>query len=386
MFGFAKKLVKNLEQSVNETINTINTRNNTAISDVYFQSIPEHLLIRYYDSTNNLKVITNVDQLYGLRVLQTDAYQLQLTTFFDYIIGINDQPIPIVFNEYGYMVVDYNAIYKLLNELVLGEKEVKLNVWSGKGGFYREEYVALEPNSEIQEIDISSDENNNPIFLSLGFKVQWQPLIAATYVYHILSIQDNNINKNRLVANTDYIIGCQQGLLCTGGEKLLYNILQSKQNQEVELYVYNSDHDVVRNVLFQLDDRAKLGCNVGYGYLHRIPIPKDVQQKMMDELNTQEDVNSENILSIPLQQEHKSSIQLSEGELKTEFKPLSFEQQISNANNRKKHHDSKKLDSSLLSQLQEPEETVYKTEEGNASIPPPPIINKWSCMICMSIF
>ena len=115
MFGFAKKLVKNLEQSVNETINTINTRNNTAISDQYFQSIPEHLLIRYYDSTNTLKVITNVDQLYGLRVVQTDEYQLQVTSFFDYIIGINDQPIPVVFNEYGYMVVDYNAIYKKSN-------------------------------------------------------------------------------------------------------------------------------------------------------------------------------------------------------------------------------------------------------------------------------
>ena len=160
MFGFAKKLVKNLEQSVNETINTINTRNNTAISDQYFQSIPEHLLIRYYDSTNTLKVITNVDQLYGLRVVQTDEYQLQVTSFFDYIIGINDQPIPVVFNEYGYMVVDYNAIYKILNDLVLGEKEVKLNIWSGKGGFYREEYLTLEPNSEIQEINISTEENN----------------------------------------------------------------------------------------------------------------------------------------------------------------------------------------------------------------------------------
>jgi len=377
MFGFAKKLVKNLEQSVNETINTINTRNNTAISDQYFQSIPEHLLIRYYDSTNTLKVITNVDQLYGLRVVQTDEYQLQVTSFFDYIIGINDQPIPVVFNEYGYMVVDYNAIYKILNDLVLGEKEVKLNIWSGKGGFYREEYLTLEPNSEIQEINISTEENNNPIFLSLGFKVQWQPLIASTYVYHILSIQDNNINKNRLVANSDYIIGCQQGLLCTGGEKLLYNILQSRQNQEIELQVYNSEHDVLRNVVFQLDDKAKLGCNVGYGYLHRIPIPREVQEKMVSEYNDQEEGKPENILSIPLQQEHKNGIQLSENELKTEFKPLSFEQQISNANNRKKHHaDAKKLDNSLLSQLQEPEETVYKSEASSGSIAPPPIINK----------
>lgn len=378
MFGFAKKLVKNLEQSVNETINTINTRNNTAISDQYFQSIPEHLLIRYYDSTNNLKVITNVDQLYGLRIIHTDEYQLQVTSFFDYIIGINDQPVPVVFNEYGYMVVDYNAIYKILNDLVLGEKEVKLNVWSGKGGYYREEYLTLEPNSDMQEIDISTEENNAPIFLSLGFKVQWQPLIAATYVYHILSIQDNNINKNRLVANSDYIVGCQQGLLCTGGEKLLYNILQSKQNQEIELYVYNAEHDVLRNVTFQLDDKAKLGCNVGYGYLHRIPIPKDVQEKMMNEYNEQAaEVDPQNILNIPLQQEHKNSIQLPESELKTEFKPLSFEQQISNANNRKKHHaDGKKLDNNLLSQLQEPEETVYKSEGSNDSIAPPPIINK----------
>ena len=378
MCGFAKKLVKNLEQSVNETINTINTRNNTAISDQYFQSIPEHLLIRYYDSTNNLKVITNVDQLYGLRVIHTDEYQLQVTSFFDYIIGINDQPVPVVFNEYGYMVVDYNAIYKILNDLVLGEKEVKLNVWSGKGGYYREEYLILEPNSDMQEIDISAEENNAPIFMSLGFKVQWQPLIAATYVYHILSIQDNNINKSRLVANSDYIVGCQQGLLCTGGEKLLYNILQSKQNQEIELYVYNSEHDVLRNVTFQLDDNAKLGCNVGYGYLHRIPIPKDVQEKMISEYNEQaSEVDPQNILNIPLQQEHKNSMQLPENELKTEFKPLSFEQQISNANTSTTHPaDGKKLDNSLLSQLQQPEETVYSSAGSNNSIAPPPIINK----------
>lgn len=386
MFGFAKKLVKNLEQSVNETIQTINTRNNTAISDSYFHSIPETLLIRYYDSTNTLKIITNVDQLYGLRVVASEEYQLQLTPFFDYIIGINDSPIPVQFNEYGYMVVDYNAIYKLLNDVVLDTKEIKLNIWSGKGGFYREEYLTVQPNDEIQEIDINSGSNEaavTPIFVSLGFKVQWQPLIAATYTYHILSITDNSINKNRLVANTDYIIGCQEGLLCTGGEKLLYNILQSKQNQEIELFVYNSEHDVVRNVKFHLDERAKLGCNVGYGYLHRIPIPKDVQERMLAEqqngqdttFNSQENVpppNPEDILQIPLLQQ-KQQQQQTDADVKPEFKPLSFEQQISN--NRRKH-TKVHVDNNLLSQLQEPEETINRNSSNSSSVPPPPILHK----------
>ncbi len=45
-------------------------------------------------------------------------------------------------------------------------------------------------------------------------------------------------------------------------------------------------------------------------------------------------------------------------ELKTEFKPLSFEQQISNATNRKKHHTEALAITACYSQLQEPEETV----------------------------
>ncbi|XBW37397.1 hypothetical protein QEN19_002977 [Hanseniaspora menglaensis] len=383
MFGFAKKLVKNLEQSVNETIQTINTRNNTAITDVYFHSIPESLLIRYYDSSNNLKIISNVDQLYGLRVVAADEYQLQLTPFFDYIIGINDLPIPVQFNEYGYMVVDYVAIYKLLNEAVLGPREVKLNIWSGKGGFYREEYLSMQPSDELHDVDISSNADSvAPIFVSLGFKVQWQPLVAATYSYHILSITDPSVNRGRLVANSDYIIGCQEGLLCTGGEKLLYNILQSKQNQEIELFVYNTEYDVVRNVRFQLNDKAKLGCNVGYGYLHRIPIPKDVQEKMIIEQQTgqsntysqeQQPLNPEDILQIPLLQQQQ---QQNETEIKAEFKPLSFEQQITN--NRKKHAKTSvgNLDNSLLSQLQEPEETINRAGISDSSVPPPPIVNK----------
>lgn len=385
MFGFAKKLVKNLEQSVNDTIQTINTRNNTAVSDAYFHSIPENLLIRYYDSSNNLKVISNVEQLYGLRVISTEDYQLQLTPFFDYIIGINDLPIPVQFNEYGYMVVDYTAIYKLLNEVVLSSKEVKLNIWSGKGGYYRDEHLILQPSDELQEIDISSTaDTTTPIFVSLGFKVQWQPLVAATHAYHILSITDNSINKGRLVPNTDFIVGCQDGLLCTGGEKLLYNILQSKQNQEIELFVYNSQYDVLRNVKFQLDERAKLGCNVGYGYLHRIPLPKEVRNKILLE-QQQEDLhpgsetasesfpspNPEDILQIPLLQNQK---QQANSDAKTEFKPLSFEQQISN--NRRKHHKQATVDGGLLSQLQEPEETINRTNSTTSGVPPPPILHK----------
>lgn len=380
MLGFAKKLVKNLEQSVNETIQTINTRNNTAISDAYFHSIPESLLIRYYDSSNNLKVISNVEQLYGLRVISSEEYQLQLTPFFDYIIGINDLPIPVEFNEYGYMVVNYTAIYKMFNDIVLDSKELKLNVWSGKGGFYREEYLTLQPTEELQEIDISSTTDAvTPIFLSLGFKVQWQPLVAATYVYHVLSITDPAVNKGRLVSNTDYIVGCQEGLLCTGGEKLLYNILQSKQNQDVELFVYNTEHDVVRNVKFRLDERAKLGCNVGYGYLHRIPVPAEIQEKMALENQEEYDSNNdqyppsnpEDILQIPLVQQQQQSPMGSQ----QEFKPLSFEQQISS--NRRKHSKVPAgTDNSLLAQLQEPEETINRSSSTVSSVPPPPILNK----------
>lgn len=368
MFNIAKKLVKTFEQSVSETLNTNGSA--SATNDSYFQSIPPNLL----QYPNEYR--PTIDTLHGLRVVQCDDTQLQLHTFFDYIIGINDEPLPIYFNTHGWPFPNYNEVYRILNNCLLNgsdtsSKYVKLNVWSGKGGFYRDEYIQLTQLSGMQDISLD-DENTTeqagpnvvvkPLFESLGFQIQWQPLIGSTFTYHILSITDNYGTAARvgLIPQKDYIIGCQDGLLSTGGETLLQDILQAKCNQDLVLYVYNSDKDFVRPITVSLNGTGRLGCNVGYGYLHRIPVPAAI-------LSTENpDIINPIAQTMPQQQHPQQQEQLSDLpplDPSSTFQPMQFQQTIiapvptTFAPKKKKHsqHTAAHASTNLLNDLQEKE-------------------------------
>lgn len=284
MFRIAKNLVKTLEQSVQETLSL---SGDTGQLDAFFQSIPPNLLLPQsyshlqQDQDQAQKPVQQQHRhrfnevVSGLRVVFVDETQLQLQSYFDYIVGINDDAVPMISNQHGYFYPDYHRITQILN--ASANSTLKLNVWSAKGGTFRDEYISVlsKDETKLEDVSLSSGsmKESERAFQTLGFKVQWSPLIAATFTYHILNINSHAgpAAQSGLIPDEDYIIGCQDGLLATGGETLLQDIVRSRANHDLQLYVYNMVHDCVRPITVHIGGDGRLGCNVGYGFLHRIP-------------------------------------------------------------------------------------------------------------------
>lgn len=76
-----------------------------------------------------------------------------------------------------------------------------------------------------------------------------------------------------LRSNTDYIIGADT--LLNDAEDF-YALIESNQGKSLKLYVYNSDADSTREISLTPNigwgGEGSLGCGIGYGYLHRIPL------------------------------------------------------------------------------------------------------------------
>ena len=146
MFRIAKNLVKTFEQSVQDTLSLSQDANQL---DVFFQSISPNLIApQYYqqDSQQKLDTIDTVNyefqsnfnnRVAGLRIIWVDEFQLQLQSFFDFIVGINDDPLPLISNQHNYTYPNYNAIIQIFNNNL--NHTIKLNVWSAKGGTFRDE-------------------------------------------------------------------------------------------------------------------------------------------------------------------------------------------------------------------------------------------------------
>lgn len=261
MLRIAKNVFKTFEQSVQDI-------SSDRFLDVYFRSIPANLL----EQGNNTNAM-----LYGLRIVKVEEKQVQIKSFFDYIVGIDNKPIPTIANKHGSRYPDYDAIFTLLN--VQCGKNIQFNIWSAKGGYYRDEYIHVSSKNTVEEVQLNSDNSVHISFEPLGFSVQWAPLIASTYTYHILNINSPHAPAGvaGLIPGDDYIVGCQEGLIATGGETILQDIVRSKANQYLLLYVYNAELDCLRPVKVYIGSEGKLGCGVGYGSIHRIPQPKYVE-------------------------------------------------------------------------------------------------------------
>lgn len=282
MFRIAKNLVKTFEQSVAETLSGQDRL------DGFFQSIPPNLLGAQVSTNADPATLSKV--ISGLRVVYVDELQLQLESYFDFIVGMDDESLPLMNNQHGYLYADYNEIIRLLNVHAEQGTPVKLNVWSAKGGTFRDEYLSLKkielPEGQLEDINLSSDTPlgaqglSSKLFEPLGFKVQWTPLLAATYTYHVLqlNIADGPAHIAGLIPDEDYIIGSQDGLLATGGETLLQDLIRTRANHDLVLYVYNKVVDCVRPVTVNIGPDGRLGCGVGYGFLHRIPTVRKPDQ------------------------------------------------------------------------------------------------------------
>lgn len=296
MFRIAKNLVRTFEQSVQDTLALSQDSSNL---DAFFQSIPPNLLSAQLESpvdavSEGVKH-TNVNEtLSGLRIVWVDEMQFQLQSFFDYIVGFNDDPVPVVSNQHGFSYPDYRRITSIFNEHC--GRTLKVNIWSAKGGTFRDEYISIisKESDDLDDVSLNHDERRPSSgeahqFQALGFKVQWTSLIASTFTYHILNVNipDGPAQSAGLIPDEDYIIGCQDGLLATGGETLLQDIVRSRANYDLVLYVYNKVSDCVRPITVHIGPDGRLGCNVGYGFLHRIPTvkhcPQQAQQQGQDD-------------------------------------------------------------------------------------------------------
>lgn len=304
MFSFAKKLVDRFEGG--------SSSGDSNGSDSYFKSGLQ---------LNN--------KGYALRVLNvaphSTAHQKGLESWFDYIIRISYHELPMMYpsiSTYSYSINDDGSInygdsttqeqagminYDILQKEIVNiakndkaSKELVLDVWSAKGGIVRQIILPLdkfEPSSK-DNADESELSLFNDSFSQVGLTLQSQHLNTATYVWRILNTHHSSpAFQAQLIPYSDYIIGCDsaypqdaegKGLLAKGGESLLsrtvmsyYNLhytASQEDNVPITLYVYNHDYDILRPVTVNLSrswgtgqNRGILGCDVGYGLLHRIP-------------------------------------------------------------------------------------------------------------------
>lgn len=72
---------------------------------------------------------------------------------------------------------------------------------------------------------------------------------------------------------TDYIIGADSVL---HESEDLYALIENHEGRNLKLYVYNSNDDSCREITITPNHgwggEGLLGCGIGYGYLHRIPV------------------------------------------------------------------------------------------------------------------
>ncbi|KAI5966240.1 uncharacterized protein KGF55_000549 [Candida pseudojiufengensis] len=317
MFSFAKKLVDRFEGHTTEPSN-----------DLYFK---------------NATQINN--RGHALRVLSviphSIAHKKGFESWFDYIIKINNHELPMLYpslSNYSYSInedgtinyggsatseqaaaINYELLAKELSTLAKNKQELILDVWSAKGGVLRQISIELEdyvPSEEEEANGYKLFENN---FKQLGLTVESQHLNTSTFVWRILNTHPGSpAFRSQLVPQSDFIIGCDsaidpnsKGLLSKGGESLLsntvanyYNYHQNSNgdNVPITLFVYNHDYDILRPVTVNLSrnwgsghNRGILGCDVGYGILHRIPevIGKFEQNSIIDDVLFSQDQNHE---------------------------------------------------------------------------------------------
>lgn len=236
---------------------------------------------------------------YGFRVIHVDqnspATEAGVESLFDFVVGINGHKLIGSIREGNEetetdaLSVEDPPIDWFMSELArCAGTSISLSVWTAKGRIIRE---------VILPVLSSSSEKPNENDYGLGLSLQWTPLSVADHVWHVLNVSPNSpAQRAGLISHSDYIVGAENGLLVGGGEGLLARIVSrmvssyyEQQEDEnlpadqrptdppsIELYVYNHDYDTLRPVRIHPNPdwggSGLLGCGVGYGLLHRLPV------------------------------------------------------------------------------------------------------------------
>lgn len=109
----------------------------------------------------------------------------------------------------------------------------------------------------------------------LGISIRFCSFEGANEnVWHILEVHPGSpADLAGLRPFTDYIIGADSVL---HESEDLYALVESHEGRCLKLYVYNSVEDECREVTITPNSKwggeGSMGCGIGYGYLHRIPV------------------------------------------------------------------------------------------------------------------
>ncbi|XP_041374899.1 Golgi reassembly-stacking protein 2-like [Gigantopelta aegis] len=171
-----------------------------------------------------------------------------LEAFFDFIVAIGNTRL----NQ------DNETLKELLKTNI--EKPMKMTVYSSK-------------TQGVREVTIMPSHNWGGQGL-LGVSIRFCSFEGANEnVWHILEVQPNSpADIAGLKSNTDYVIGADSVL---HESEDLFTLIESHEAKPLKLYVYNIDSDTCREVTVTPNNNwggdGSLGCDIGYGYLHRIP-------------------------------------------------------------------------------------------------------------------
>ncbi|KAK6361406.1 hypothetical protein TWF730_005137 [Orbilia blumenaviensis] len=99
---------------------------------------------------------------------------------------------------------------------------------------------------------------------------------VAEDVWHVLDISSGSpAEVGGLLPYSDYIIGTPRGVV--RGESGLGELVEDHIDRPLQLYVYNHEFNIVREVTIlprrHWGGDGALGCVLGYGALHRLPPP-----------------------------------------------------------------------------------------------------------------
>ncbi|KAH8388956.1 hypothetical protein KR215_008281 [Drosophila sulfurigaster] len=172
-----------------------------------------------------------------------------LEAFFDFIVAIAGTRLD----------QDNDMLKELLRQNV--DKPVRVTVYSSK-------------TQTIRELTLTPCNNWGGQGL-LGVSIRFCSFEGANEnVWHILEVHPNSpAELAGLRAYSDYVIGADA---IRHENDDLFTLIETHEQQPLKMYVYNLDDDACREVTIKPNTawggEGALGCGIGFGYLHRIPI------------------------------------------------------------------------------------------------------------------
>ncbi|CAG0888249.1 unnamed protein product [Cyprideis torosa] len=175
-----------------------------------------------------------------------------LEAFFDFIVAIGNTRL----NE------DNDTLKELLRTNV--DRTIAMTVYNSKTQLVRE--VSIRPSETWGGQGL------------LGVSIRFCSFEGANeHVWHVLDVNPGSpADIAGLRPYSDYIIGADSVL---HESEDLFTLISAHEGKPLKLYVYNTDTDSCREVSITPNGawggEGSLGCNIGYGYLHRIPVQED---------------------------------------------------------------------------------------------------------------